>query len=80
MLKVGEGDLENTLSGSGSLVKTGSGELPLSGGNDYCGGTTIIGATLTAGGYISAAQRLVLGCNQRSASYCGAAGVPVLAA
>ncbi|WP_219928690.1 autotransporter-associated beta strand repeat-containing protein, partial [Salmonella enterica] len=33
VLKVGEGDLENTLSGSGSLVKTGTGELTLSGGN-----------------------------------------------
>ncbi|ECZ2471461.1 fibronectin-binding autotransporter adhesin ShdA [Salmonella enterica] len=47
VLKVGEGDLENTLSGSGSLVKTGTGELTLSGGNDYSGGTTIIGGTLT---------------------------------
>ncbi|EAT8239840.1 fibronectin-binding autotransporter adhesin ShdA [Salmonella enterica subsp. enterica serovar Hiduddify] len=48
VLKVGEGDLENTLSGSGSLVKAGTGELTLSGGNDYSGGTTIIGGTLTA--------------------------------
>ncbi|EMJ3360110.1 fibronectin-binding autotransporter adhesin ShdA [Salmonella enterica] len=48
VLKVGEGDLENTLSGSGSLVKIGTGELTLSGGNDYSGGTTIIGGTLTA--------------------------------
>ncbi|EDB2727801.1 fibronectin-binding autotransporter adhesin ShdA [Salmonella enterica] len=48
VLKVGEGDLENTLSGSGSLVKTGTGELTLRGGNDYSGGTTIIGGTLTA--------------------------------
>ncbi|EDJ9113171.1 fibronectin-binding autotransporter adhesin ShdA [Salmonella enterica subsp. enterica serovar Newport] len=48
VLKVGEGDLENTLSGSGSLVKTGTGELTLSGGNDYSGGTTITGGTLTA--------------------------------
>ncbi|EHI5708799.1 fibronectin-binding autotransporter adhesin ShdA [Salmonella enterica] len=48
VLKVGEGDLENTLSGSGSLVKTGTGELTLSGGNDYSGGTTIIGGTLMA--------------------------------
>ncbi|PXQ34646.1 fibronectin-binding autotransporter adhesin ShdA [Salmonella enterica] len=48
VLKVGEGDLENTLSGSGSLVKTGTGELTLSGANDYSGGTTIIGGTLTA--------------------------------
>ncbi|ECW0240477.1 fibronectin-binding autotransporter adhesin ShdA [Salmonella enterica subsp. enterica] len=48
VLKVGEGDLENTLSGSGSLVKTGTGELTLSGGNDYSGGTTISDGTLTA--------------------------------
>ncbi|PXO49136.1 fibronectin-binding autotransporter adhesin ShdA [Salmonella enterica] len=48
VLKVGEGDLENTLYGSGSLVKTGTGELTLSGGNDYSGGTTITGGTLTA--------------------------------
>ncbi|HAF1614022.1 TPA: fibronectin-binding autotransporter adhesin ShdA [Salmonella enterica] len=48
VLKVGEGDLENTLSGSGSLVKTGTGELTLSGDNSYSGGTTIIGGTLTA--------------------------------
>ncbi|ELR6474729.1 autotransporter outer membrane beta-barrel domain-containing protein, partial [Salmonella enterica] len=45
---VGEGELENTLSGSGSLVKTGTGELTLSGDNSYSGGTTIIGGTLTA--------------------------------
>ncbi|WP_072102982.1 fibronectin-binding autotransporter adhesin ShdA [Salmonella enterica] len=48
VLQVGEGDLENTLSGSGSLVKTGTGELTLSGDNGYSGGTTIIGGTLTA--------------------------------
>ncbi|OMM84759.1 fibronectin-binding autotransporter adhesin ShdA [Salmonella enterica] len=48
VLKVGEGELENTLSGSGSLVKTGTGELTLSGDNPYSGGTTIIGGTLTA--------------------------------
>ncbi len=48
VLKVGEGELENTLSGSGSLVKTGTGELTLSGDNDYSGGTTISGGTLTA--------------------------------
>ncbi|OMM52474.1 AIDA autotransporter [Salmonella enterica subsp. enterica serovar Enteritidis] len=48
VLQVGEGELENTLSGSGSLVKTGTGELTLSGGNDYSGGTTITGGTLTA--------------------------------
>ncbi len=48
VLKVGEGELENILSGSGSLVKTGTGELTLSGDNSYSGGTTIIGGTLTA--------------------------------
>ncbi len=48
VLKVGEGELENTLYGSGSLVKTGTGELTLSGDNDYSGGTTISGGTLTA--------------------------------
>ncbi|WP_080311699.1 fibronectin-binding autotransporter adhesin ShdA [Salmonella enterica] len=48
VLKVGEGELENTLSGAGSLVKTGTGELTLSGDNTYSGGTTISGGTLTA--------------------------------
>ncbi|MFP5544536.1 fibronectin-binding autotransporter adhesin ShdA [Salmonella sp. 741265135_HSA] len=48
VLKVGEGELENTLFGSGSLVKTGTGELTLSGDNSYSGGTTISGGTLTA--------------------------------
>ncbi|KAA0461211.1 fibronectin-binding autotransporter adhesin ShdA [Salmonella enterica subsp. enterica serovar Typhimurium] len=48
VLKVGEGELENILSGSGSLVKTGTGDLTLSGENTYSGGTTIIGGTLTA--------------------------------
>ncbi|ENG4207734.1 fibronectin-binding autotransporter adhesin ShdA [Salmonella enterica subsp. enterica] len=48
VLQVGEGELENTLSGSGSLVKTGTGELTLSGDNSYSGGTTITDGTLTA--------------------------------
>ncbi|MEK2833972.1 fibronectin-binding autotransporter adhesin ShdA [Salmonella enterica] len=48
VLQVGEGELENTLSGSGSLVKTGTGELTLSGDNSYSGGTTITGGTLMA--------------------------------
>ncbi|EJQ0063999.1 fibronectin-binding autotransporter adhesin ShdA [Salmonella enterica subsp. enterica] len=48
VLKVGEGELENTLSGSGSLVKTGTGELTLSGDNSYSGGTTISDGTLIA--------------------------------
>ncbi|KJU62603.1 AIDA autotransporter-like protein ShdA, partial [Salmonella enterica subsp. enterica serovar Heidelberg str. CFSAN00324] len=33
---------------TGSLVKTGTGELTLSGDNTYSGGTTISGGTLTA--------------------------------
>ncbi|EPZ0923401.1 fibronectin-binding autotransporter adhesin ShdA [Salmonella enterica] len=48
VLQVGEGELENTLSGSGSLVKTGTGKLTLGGDNSYSGGTTITGGTLTA--------------------------------
>ncbi len=48
VLQVGEGELENTLSGSGSLVKTGTGELTLTGDNNYSGGTTITAGTLTA--------------------------------
>ncbi len=48
VLKVGEGELENTLSGTGSLVKTGTGELTLNGDNDYSGGTTISDGTLIA--------------------------------
>ncbi|HAF4181242.1 fibronectin-binding autotransporter adhesin ShdA [Salmonella enterica] len=48
VLKVGEGELKNTLSGSGSLVKTGTGELTLSGDNTYSGGTTISDGTLIA--------------------------------
>ncbi|EDR7992609.1 fibronectin-binding autotransporter adhesin ShdA [Salmonella enterica subsp. enterica serovar Ohio] len=48
VLQVGEGELENTLSGTGSLVKTGTGELTLSGDNSYSGGTTITDGTLTA--------------------------------
>ncbi|EAM8486606.1 fibronectin-binding autotransporter adhesin ShdA [Salmonella enterica subsp. enterica] len=48
VLKVGEGELKNTLSGSGSLVKTGTGELTLSGDNSYSGATTISDGTLIA--------------------------------
>ncbi|EAS1399307.1 fibronectin-binding autotransporter adhesin ShdA, partial [Salmonella enterica] len=49
VLKVGEGELKNTLSGSGSLVKTGTGELTLSGDNNtYSGDTTIADGTLIA--------------------------------
>ncbi|HBK1053822.1 fibronectin-binding autotransporter adhesin ShdA [Salmonella enterica] len=48
VLQVGEGELENTLSGTGSLVKTGTGELTLSGNNNYSGGTTIDDGVLIA--------------------------------
>ncbi|ECD2978540.1 fibronectin-binding autotransporter adhesin ShdA [Salmonella enterica subsp. enterica serovar Havana] len=48
VLQVGEGELENTLFGSGSLVKTGTGELTLSGDNSYSGTTTISDGTLIA--------------------------------
>ncbi|EAA7399482.1 fibronectin-binding autotransporter adhesin ShdA [Salmonella enterica subsp. enterica serovar Newport] len=48
VLKVGEGELKNTLFGSGSLVKTGTGVLTLSGDNTYSGGTTISDGTLIA--------------------------------
>lgn len=48
VLQVGEGELENTLSGSGSLVKTGTGELTLGGDNSYSGDTTIADGSLIA--------------------------------
>ncbi len=48
VLQVGEGELENTLSGSGALVKTGTGELTLGGENTYSGGTTIDDGVLIA--------------------------------
>ncbi|AKQ35229.1 AIDA autotransporter [Salmonella enterica subsp. enterica serovar Ouakam] len=48
VLQVGEGELKNTLSGTGSLVKIGTGELTLNGDNDYSGGTTISDGTLIA--------------------------------
>ncbi|WP_139377311.1 autotransporter-associated beta strand repeat-containing protein, partial [Salmonella enterica] len=48
VLQVGEGELENTLSGSGSLVKTDTGELTLGGDNSYSGATTITDGTLIA--------------------------------
>ncbi|EDU5945599.1 fibronectin-binding autotransporter adhesin ShdA [Salmonella enterica] len=48
VLQVGEGELKNTLSGTGSLVKIGTGELTLSGDNSYSGATTISDGTLIA--------------------------------
>ena len=55
------------LSGSGGLVKTGSGSFFLSGSNSYTGGTTVAGGTLTAAatgslpGYAAAGSVSVLG-------------------
>ncbi|PVC25619.1 hypothetical protein CUR75_24300, partial [Salmonella enterica subsp. enterica serovar Legon] len=49
VLKVGEGELENTLSGTGLLVKTGTGELTLSGDNTYSG-LTLSGDNTYSGG------------------------------
>ncbi|EAA5205207.1 fibronectin-binding autotransporter adhesin ShdA [Salmonella enterica subsp. enterica] len=48
VLQVGEGELKNTLSGTGSLVKIGTGELTLSGDNTYSSGTTIDDGVLIA--------------------------------
>ncbi len=52
-LTVGNDNTSNTYSGiisdSGTLVKTGSGMLVLSGNNTYNGGTTILGGTLQIG-------------------------------
>lgn len=47
--RAGQMVLASTVSGSGSLVKDGSGVLQLLGGNTYAGGTTIKGGTLMVG-------------------------------
>ena len=48
-LAVGSGDFSSTIENSGgklTLVKTGSGQLILSGSDDYTGGTDVVGGTL----------------------------------
>ncbi|ECG8590003.1 autotransporter outer membrane beta-barrel domain-containing protein [Salmonella enterica subsp. salamae] len=48
VLQVAYGELDNVISGAGSLVKNGDGALTLRGDNSYAGGTTISAGTLTA--------------------------------
>ncbi|EDV9382763.1 hypothetical protein QE58_004564, partial [Salmonella enterica subsp. enterica] len=43
------GTFDNTISGSGRVVKSGDGALTLSGANSYSGGTLISDGTLIAG-------------------------------
>lgn len=45
----------NDISGAGSLVKTGSGELILTGANTYAGGTVVEGGTLSVNGSVASA-------------------------
>ncbi len=45
-LTVGSGNYAGVISGTGALVKTGSGTLALSGANTYSGGTTVSAGTL----------------------------------
>ncbi|MES0259624.1 autotransporter outer membrane beta-barrel domain-containing protein [Citrobacter portucalensis] len=72
VLQLNEGTLENNITGSGSLVKDGSGELTVSGDNHYSGGTVIADGTLVAthvsalgSGDIDNSGTLVLDANSR---------------
>ncbi|EDU6937035.1 fibronectin-binding autotransporter adhesin ShdA, partial [Salmonella enterica subsp. enterica serovar Oslo] len=47
-LALSQGTLDNNVTGEGQIVKSGSDELIVTGANDYSGGTTISGGTLTA--------------------------------
>ncbi|EIQ1100944.1 fibronectin-binding autotransporter adhesin ShdA [Salmonella enterica] len=47
-LALSQGTLDNNVAGEGQIVKSGSDELIVTGDNNYSGGTTISGGTLTA--------------------------------
>ncbi|EMZ8053973.1 fibronectin-binding autotransporter adhesin ShdA [Salmonella enterica] len=47
-LALSQGTLDNNVTGEGQIVKSGSDELIMTGANDYSGGTTITGGTLSA--------------------------------
>ncbi|WP_173571930.1 autotransporter outer membrane beta-barrel domain-containing protein [Acetobacter oeni] len=48
-----DGTLTNTVSGTGSLLKTGSGDLTLTAENTYSGDTTVEAGTLTVSGSVA---------------------------
>lgn len=47
-LALSQGTLDNNVTGGGQIVKSGSDDLIVTGDNNYSGGTTITGGTLTA--------------------------------
>ncbi|MBB5733372.1 autotransporter-associated beta strand protein [Altererythrobacter atlanticus] len=49
----GDGTFANNITGSGSLVKSGTGRLILTGQNNYTGGTVVQGGTLVVNGTIT---------------------------
>ena len=51
-------DIQNVITGSGSLTKIGDGTLTLHANNDYSGGTNINGGTLKLGGSASLFSRI----------------------
>ena len=53
-------DVSGVISGSGSLIKTGTGTLTLSGTNSYTGATTVNGGTLAVNGDISASSSVTV--------------------